>query len=63
LTVSNQSTLPVLNKTCTIVGFRGSQYSQNSPVCFTSSSTFRFLTIYLFESSKRLKIKRKRRII
>jgi len=55
---SNNPTFPVLNKTCTTVWFRGTQYSQNSPVCFISSSRFRFLTIYLFENSKRWKIKR-----
>jgi len=34
LTVSNHSTLPILNKTCTITWFRGKQYSQNSPVSY-----------------------------
>jgi len=56
-TVSNHLTYPVLNKTCTTVWFCGKQYSQNLPVSFMSSSTFRFLTIYFFESSKRSKIK------
>jgi len=56
LTVSNHSTFPVLNKMCTNAWFRGKQYSQNSPVSFMWRSTFRFLTIYLFESSKHLKI-------
>jgi len=49
--------LTLFCKNLSTVRFRGTQYSQNLPVRFMSSSTFRFLTIYLFERSKRSKIK------